>query len=111
MSVVDTQIIDMWGIPKDDPTKIVLAVSDHMDWKKTEQGDHLLMLQAKLNTYIAFIESGEIFTNIPTAQGKSPVIRVMGKYPLSLEAETFIGRAASVLRGEGIELEFVLDAS
>jgi len=111
MSVVDAQIIDMWGIPKDDPSKMVLAISGHLGWEKSEQGEHLLMLQEKINTNIAFIESGEIFTTRPSIEGKTPVIQVIDKYQLSLEAETFISRATPALREGGIELEFVLKDS
>ncbi|AZE16761.1 hypothetical protein C4K09_2300 [Pseudomonas chlororaphis subsp. aureofaciens] len=73
MSVTDTEVIDMWGIPKWDHNKIVLGITDHLGWAdKTEQGEHLLALQEKLNAYIAFIESGDIYTEIPGALGKSP---------------------------------------
>lgn len=110
MSITDTNIIDMWGIPKWDNSKIVLGISDHLGWAdKTEQGEHLQQLQDKINKYIAFIESGEIFTEIPGALGKSPLIRVLGKHELSEQGEFFIERAAEVLKEVGIGLEFVLD--
>ncbi|MBX8491803.1 hypothetical protein K5D34_22525 [Pseudomonas cichorii] len=111
MSVTDAQIIDMWGIPKWDSNKIVLGISDHLAWdNKSEQGEHLQLLQNKINTYVAFIESGEIYTEIPGALGKSPIIRVQGKYELSEQGEVFIDRAAEVLKEAGIGLEFVLKA-
>lgn len=109
MSVTDPKTIDMWGIPKWDSSKIVLAIADHLPWEgKTEQGEHLLALQEKINTYVAFIESGEIYTEIPGALGKSPIIRVQGKYELSEQGEMFIDQATEVLRQANIELEFVL---
>lgn len=109
MSILDTKIIDMWGIPKWDLSKIVLCVSDHLEWgDKAEQGEHLQLLQDKLNAYIAFIESGEIYTEIPGALGKSPIIRINGLYKLPEQGEFFIDRAAKVLKEAGIGLEFVL---
>lgn len=109
MSVTDPKTIDMWGIPKWDNSKIVLGIADHLPWEgKTEQGEHLLALQDKINTYVAFIESGEIYTEIPGALGKSPIIRVQGKYELSEQGEIFIDQATEVLRQANIELEFVL---
>ncbi|WP_339521621.1 DUF6572 domain-containing protein [Pseudomonas sp. EL_65y_Pfl2_R96] len=109
MSVTDAKIIDMWGIPKWDNSKIILGITDHLEWgEKAEQGEHLLVLQEKINTYIAFIESGEIYTEIPGAQGKSPVIRVHGKYELPEQGEMFIDRVAETLKEVGIGFEFVL---
>lgn len=109
MSVTDTNIIDMWGIPKWDNSKIVLGISDHLGWAdKTEQGEHLQLLQDKINKYVAFIESGEIYTEIPGALGKSPIIRVLGKHELSEQGELFIDSATGVLKEAGIGLEFVL---
>jgi hypothetical protein len=109
MSVTDAKIIDMWGIPKWDNSKIILGISDHLEWgDKAQQGEHLLLLQEKINTYIAFIESGEIYTEIPGALGKSPVIRVHGKYELPEQGEVFIDRVAETLKEVGIGFEFVL---
>jgi hypothetical protein len=109
MSVTDAKIIDMWGIPKWDNSKIILGITDHLEWgDKAQQGKHLLVLQEKINTYIAFIESGEIYTEIPGALGKSPVIRVHGKYELPEQGEIFIDRVAETLKEVGIGFEFVL---
>ena len=109
MSVTDAKIIDMWGIPKWDNSKIILGITDHLEWgEKAEQGEHLLVLQEKINTYITFIESGEIYTEIPGALGKSPVIRVHGKYELPEQGEMFIDRVAQTLKEVGIGFEFVL---
>jgi hypothetical protein len=106
MSITDTGVIDFWGIPKWPPNKIELVITDHLEWgNKAEEGEHLLLLQEKLNTYIAFIESGEIYTEIPGALGKSPIIRVMGKYELPEQAECFLGRVKEVLEEVGIGLQ------
>jgi hypothetical protein len=111
MSVTDAKTIDMWGIPKWDNNKIILGIADHLEWgDKTQQGEHLLVLQEKINNYIAFIESGEIYTEIPGALGKSPVIRVQGKCELPEQGELFIDRVAETLKEVGIGFEFVLKA-
>lgn len=111
MSVTDAKAIDMWGIPKWDNTKIILGIADHLAWgDKAEQGEHLLVLQEKINNYIAFIESGEIYTEIPGALGKSPVIRIQGKHELPEQGELFIDRVAETLKDVGIGFEFVLKA-
>jgi hypothetical protein len=107
MSILETKVVDICAVPKAEPDKVILVIADHLGWEKAEEGEHLLMLQEKINTYIAFYESGEVFESLPSAEGKAPVIRIIGKYPLSNEAETFIDRATPVLRDAGIELEFV----
>lgn len=108
MSVAEAGVIDMWGIPDWDMSKIELVISDHLGWEPEEEMEHLLMLQEKINAYISFIESGEINTAIPSAAGKTPIIRVVGKYALSKQAEAFIDRVTEVLSDADIEFEFVL---
>lgn len=108
MSVVDTGKIDIWAIPDWDPTKVELVITDHLGWEPEQEMEHLLLLQEKINTYIAFFESGEINTAIPEAAGKAPIIRVVGKFALSEQAELFVERVSSVLNEAGIEFEFVL---
>ncbi|WP_407059149.1 DUF6572 domain-containing protein [Ralstonia syzygii subsp. celebesensis] len=34
--------------------------------------EHLLLLQEKINCYLRFIESGEIYNSFPSAEGRSP---------------------------------------
>jgi hypothetical protein len=48
---------------------MILTISDHLDWDEDE-GEHLLVLQNKLNTYLEFIESGQIYAKVPQAVGK-----------------------------------------
>jgi hypothetical protein len=111
MSVTEAGVIDMWGIPDWDKSKVELVITDHLGWAPEEEMEHLLQLQEKVNTYIAFIESGEINTAIPAAAGKVPIIQVVGKYELSEQAESFVDRVTTVLGEAGIEFEFVLKRS
>lgn len=67
-----------------------------------------MLLQEKINTYIAFIESGELLDSYPPAEGKNPKIRINGLYELPEQGETFIDRVTEVLKGVGIGMEFVL---
>lgn len=109
MSITDTRVIDFWGIPKQEPN-VELVITDHLEWGgKAQQGEHLLLLQEKINTYISFIESGEIYTEIPGALGRHPVIRVLGLYEPPEQAEFFIDRVIETLEEVGIGFEFVLD--
>ena len=54
MSVVDTGEIDIWAIPDWDQSKVELVITDHLGWRPEEEMEHLVLLQEKINTYIAF---------------------------------------------------------
>lgn len=111
MSIVDTKVVDIIAVPEWEPDNVVLVITDHLEWgDKTQEGEHLLLLQEKINTYIAFIESGELLESYPPAKGKNPKIRINGLYELPEQGEFFIDRVTEVLKGAGIEMEFVLKA-
>jgi hypothetical protein len=106
MSILDARVIDMFGLPVSDPGRVELVIADHLDWSVEDEGEHLLLLQEKINAYLRFIESGEILTVIPKAVGRRPVILIYGKYALSARAEWFVKRATVQLSGAGIDLAF-----
>jgi hypothetical protein len=86
---------------------IRLVITDHLDWGE-QKGEHLLALQNKLNSYLAFIESGEIYAKVPKAIGRKIVIEVMGKFPLSDEAKKFYRLAGKAIEDAGFSLRFEL---
>jgi hypothetical protein len=43
----------------------------------------MYLLQEKVNSYIGFIESGEIFTTYPKARGKKIIVRVVAKHEMN----------------------------
>jgi hypothetical protein len=104
MTVEDTDKIDfVTGEPK--TGDMVLTISDHLDWGENE-GEHLLVLQNKLNTYLEFIEGGQLYAKFPQAVGRNIVIQVMGKFPLSEEASKFYRLAGKAIEGYGYSLRF-----
>ncbi|UZE10137.1 DUF6572 domain-containing protein [Pseudomonas sp. B21-053] len=112
MSIVETNVIDIIAVPDWQPESVLLIISDHLEWgNKAQQGEHLLLLQEKINTYIAFIESGELLESYPPANGKNPKICINGLYELPEQGKFFIDRVTEVLKGVGIGMEFVLDAN
>lgn len=64
MSVENPNVIDIIHTDKDGG-HVTLTVTDHLEWG---DGEHLLKLQDKLNKYLAFVESGEIFEKYPGAE-------------------------------------------
>jgi hypothetical protein len=85
---------------------VLLVISDHLDWDESE-GEHLLALQGKLNTYLEFVESGQLYTEYPRAIGKRIIFYVVGKFPLSDEASKLYRLAGKAIRDYGYFLEFV----
>ncbi|EJZ56414.1 hypothetical protein I1A_000722 [Pseudomonas fluorescens R124] len=109
MSITETKVVDIIAVPEWEPENVILVITDHLEWgDKAQQGEHLLLLQEKINSYIAFIESGELLESYPPSKDKHPIIRVNGLYELPEQAEVFIDRVTEVLKGAGIGFEFVL---
>ena len=106
MSVDETNKIDFVSLAKDGSC-VRLTIADHLDWE-IEEGEHLLLLQEKLNTYLYFIESRKLVETYPQADGLPVVIRIAGKFPLSAEAMKFFGLAKGKLATLDVTLEFQL---
>ena len=99
MSIEQTYIVDAIGTDISSGL-IVLTISDHLDWNK----DHIFLLQEKLNVYLAFIESGEIYSIYPSAKGREFAISIVCKYMPSPDGYDFLVKATSVLDSSGIKL-------
>jgi hypothetical protein len=101
MSVEQLDKVDIISI---DPRTghVVLGISDHLD--RTESIDHQLILQAKFNKYLAFIESGEILDRYPDARDRPVAIRVFFKYNPDTDGWEFLKRATQVIESAGFSL-------
>ena len=100
MSVEDPRVVDLVGIDKR-TGRVVLTISDHLHW---DAGDHLTILQDKLNAYLAFVESGELVQQYPDASGRQPQIAIVCKYPPDDRALRFLEEVGSIVEREGIVL-------
>ena len=63
LNLESTDTIDGAGLSKDDKSKLTLLLADGMDWH--DETKHLLLLQEKLNNYIAYIESKQYLEKYP----------------------------------------------
>jgi hypothetical protein len=93
MSLDNLEVVDTVGTERDSGT-IVLSIFDAWDWD--DQRRHLLALQAKLNTYFGFVESGQIYEAYPAAAGKTLRIDIVSRYQMPDAALTFLEKAATV---------------
>jgi uncharacterized protein DUF6572/type VI secretion system (T6SS) immunity protein Tdi1 len=93
MTIEQRNVVDFISMRSDG--RAVLTVSDHLDW--VADRDHLLALQSKLNDYLAFIESGEIYDAYPGARGKDIEIQVVLKHSPSGDGVRFLERAREAI--------------
>lgn len=108
MSIEQSGIVDF--IADDSVAGLAsLVITDHLRWG-LEVPNHLYLLQEKLNTYIRFVESGEIYEGREHLRNRKLVLKVVGLYPLPEEAEEFYRRAQEVLQEIDLELSFELNA-
>jgi hypothetical protein len=99
MAVDNPDVVDIISI---DPSGgVVLTISDHLDW--IDSISHQSILQAKINRYLAFVESGEILDRYPKARGRRVVIRVVSQCEPDAEGHGFFERAKDSLAQAGFE--------
>ncbi len=101
MSVCETRIVDAIGVEKASG-KVVLTVSDHLEWNT----EHMTVLQDKISTYLAFIESGELIATYPDARARQPVVDVVCKHEPSTDALEFFTKVTAALRAVRVEFRF-----
>jgi hypothetical protein len=109
MTIQQTGVVDWLGIEKD-TGHVVLTVVDDLDW--SDEHGHLLALQAKLNTYLAFIESGEVFERLAEEVGRTvarhtPIrVSILAKHPPPAHSRAFFEYAKRSFDGAGFGLSF-----
>lgn len=106
-TVEDTNKIDAIGIDKK-TDKVTLKIFDHLDWSDEEK--HLYLLQEKLNSYLRFLESKEIYEAYPPSKGRDLEINIDFAVSPSTNALKFIDTASQVLQGAGFTLTFTIDS-
>jgi hypothetical protein len=103
MSVEETDVVDVISV-NEQTGEVILTVSDHLEW--SDNLKHQTVLQAKLNAYLRFVESGEILERYPQAKDRPVVFRVVFKFAPDQEAKQFLGRARQVVESAGIAFRY-----
>ena len=103
MSVVDTDSIDAIGMEKE-AKRVFLSIIDSLVWDHDDV--HLFTLQEKINTYLYFIESGELLKALPDAAGFDIAIELILKHMPSDQAITFFDKTTQILLDKGIIFVF-----
>jgi hypothetical protein len=98
MGLEHPNAIDFAGLERDG-SAIVLTIADALDW--SDEQAHLVALQRKLDAYLAFIETGQVFDVYPEAEGARVVIDVVTSTPLAASGLELLGLAKTVAKGFG----------
>ena len=101
MAVDNPAVIDIVGIDARSG-EVVLTISDHLEWD--EPNEHVLVLQEKLNRYLAFVESGELSVRYAGAHGRRVRIDVCCQHAPSPLGEQFLRAATSIVEQAGLSL-------
>jgi hypothetical protein len=101
MSINKTDIIDVISTSPKGP--VTLTISDHHTWEETW---HLKLLQDKINAYLQFIETGQIFKDYPNAIGKEIVIKAAMKFEPNQGAVTFLQKAKEIIKDAGYNFQW-----
>ena len=96
MGIEQTNVIDAIGT--DNVTGAVhLTIADHLEWSS----EHMLKLQEKINSYLAFVEGGEIYSTYPDAEGRAIVFALFLNYRPNIEAASFLEKVRSIIETAG----------
>ena len=104
MSVTEPNSIDI-VVPENRDGDAELVLVDQLPWKFDED-DHLSLLQEKINTYLAFVETGQLIEEFPTARDRKIVLKIDALYAPSAAGEQLLAAARPVVGQLGIELRF-----
>lgn len=101
MSVVDVNVVD--GCALDKNGCLILMISDHLDWDDEYQ--HLITLQAKINAYIAFCESGQYLNIYPNEEIRYALIEIHCEYSPTKNAIAFLNQVQEQVGELGVKIE------
>lgn len=108
MAIDNVNIIDGMGIDKE-RNAICLLLTDHLAWDEGDNSiseyEHLVLLQDKINSYIAYLETGQYEENYPEINFDMIIIEIHFKYEISQNCEKFLNTVQSQVAQYGIKIE------
>ena len=100
MTVEQSEVVDFASV--DRLGNAVLTISDHLAWDDVDK--HLFQLQEKLNAYLRFVESKEIFEKYPSAADQPIIFDIVLNHPVPVEAEWFFVKCRAAIAAAGFSL-------
>ncbi len=101
MSIDQPDVVDIVSVDRM-TGQVVLTISDHLDW--SDSTAHQLLLQSKLNRYLAFVESGEILQSCPNAKDRLVALRVVFRFQPDEAGRAFLAKARAIVESAGFSL-------
>lgn len=104
MTILEKQKIDIVSIRDN---KCFLIISNHLEWD--EKNTILERLQDKVNVYLEYIESGQLYADFPNAQNCEIIIQTACQYSPNSEGLKFEHMMNDVLTQQfNVQFEFVI---
>lgn len=101
MSVIDLDKVDGIGVDKKQ-SKIALMIADYLEWK--DEYNHLKILQEKINSYISFIESKQVYEIYPKYSNiRNFIFDFRFKYKITVNCKLFLINIEKQLKEMNIE--------
>ncbi|BFH17416.1 hypothetical protein WJ0W_002167 [Paenibacillus melissococcoides] len=107
MPLQNTNEIDVLSL-NEETGVVSLGIIDSLSWDDEER--HLLLLQEKLNVYLSFIESGEIYTSYEGSEGKEFEIKIFFKYQLPDSCKNFLNQVKEIISAAGFYFTYQIGA-
>lgn len=107
MSIEDVNKIDIFTLTDEGifPPQAIMVITDHLDWV-IDVKEHLFKLQEKINSYIAAVESEEIYNHFPNARGRNIVFKIFFQHAMPEESVEFLAKVKDVLSPMNIQLQY-----
>lgn len=103
MALDDTHSIDAVGTEASTGV-VVLTLLDAWDW--ADERAHLFALQAKLNAYFEFVESGQLEESYPEARDRPRKLEIVTKHALAAAGQKLLDQAA-IISLDGLRMDVV----
>lgn len=102
MSVLDRETVDGMALDKDG-RGIRLLIVDHLDW--SNEYNHLLVLQEKINAYIAFCEEHQYNQIYKKILVEYAILEIHFKYEPTIKVMNFLEQVQRQVNEMGIAIE------
>ncbi len=90
---------------------LILYIFDDMEWSSEEgkEKKHLLMLQDKINTCLAYIQRGQYKEDYPKYNFRQAIIEIRFKYAFTEHCKRYLQMVQSQISEYAIKLEVYIE--
>ncbi|MCH2157152.1 MAG: hypothetical protein MK096_00010 [Oleiphilaceae bacterium] len=98
MTIEQEDKVDIIGVNEEEGY-ISLIISDHLEWD--DKNEKLLLLQAKINSYLAYIETGQVYEEYPDCKDLNVHIRLTSLHQPNDEGLKFLELVTPIVEDAG----------